>query len=58
MNNPFLQAVQSGDLMAAKAAFNQEMSSRVATSIVSMKTEIANSVELPEESISGETENE
>lgn len=56
--NPFLQAVRDGDLMAAKSAFNTEMSSRLATTMASMRNEIANSVELPEVPVSMEAEND
>lgn len=55
MNNTFLQAVRDGDLMAAKTAFNSEMSSRLATTMTSMRNEIANSVALPEVPVSMES---
>ncbi|QHJ79056.1 MAG: hypothetical protein [Caudoviricetes sp.] len=50
--NPFLQAVRDGDLMKAKSAFNQEMLSRTATTVASMRNEIANSIPLPEHPVS------
>lgn len=52
--NPFLTAVRNGDLMAAKSAFNQEMATRVADRISSMKSEVANSIPLPEHPVSQE----
>ncbi|AIA64883.1 prohead [Cronobacter phage S13] len=58
MNNNFLQAVRAGDLMAAKSAFNAEMSTRVASTLSAMKQEIANSVALPEVPVSMEADND
>lgn len=58
MNSPFLQAVRDGDLMAAKSAFNSEMSTRLASTISTMRQEVANSVELPEVPVSMEADNE
>lgn len=58
MSNPFLQAVRDGDLMAAKTAFNQEMSARVSTTITTMRQEVANSVPLPDAPVSFEVSDE
>ncbi|WNL63104.1 hypothetical protein [Citrobacter phage Ci1] len=56
--NPFLQAVRDGDLMAAKAAYNSEMSTRLATAMTDIRHEVANSVPLPEHPVSFEAEND
>lgn len=58
MISPFLQAVRDGDLMAAKTAFNSEMSGRLATTLNSMRQEVANSVALPEHPVSMEADND
>lgn len=58
MNTSFLQAVRDGDLMAAKSAFNSEMSARVATTLNTMRQEVANSVALPEVPVSMEADND
>lgn len=54
----FLQAVRDGDLMAAKTAFNSEMSTRLASTMSSMRQEVANSVALPEIPVSMEADDE
>ena len=56
--NPFLQAVRDGDLMAAKSAFNSEMSTRLAATMSTMRQEVANSVALPEIPVSMEAGDE
>lgn len=57
MNN-FLQAVRDGNLIAAKSAFNAEMSTRVADVITTMRQEVSNSVPLPEVPVTMESDNE
>lgn len=57
-SNQFLQAVRAGDLMAAKSAFNAEMAPRVASTLNTMRQEIANSVELPDVPVSLEADND
>lgn len=48
MNN-FLQAVQDGNLLAAKAAFDEEMKMRTAIAIDAVRTEIGRNIGLEED---------